>query len=124
MYAGKIIEFGNIFDVFFDPRHPYTWGLLSAIPDVSDEKGDLYSIPGTPPNLANEIVGDAFAPRNPFALDIDFKAEPPMFKVSSTHYVASWLADERAPKVEMPENLKERITMLKKEGLLYVEDKD
>ncbi len=121
MYAGRIIEFGNIFDVFFDPRHPYTWGLLSAIPDVSDEKGDLYSIPGTPPNLAEEIVGDAFAPRNPYALDIDFKAEPPLFKVSNTHYVASWLMDERAPKVEMPEILKERIALMRKEGLFYVE---
>lgn len=120
MYAGKIIEYGNIFDIFFDPKHPYTWGLLSAVPDVSDEKGELYSIPGTPPNLAKEIVGDAFAPRNPYALDIDFKAEPPLFKVSNTHYVASWLMDERAPKVEMPEALKERIAMMRKEGLLYV----
>ena len=94
--------------------------MLSAVPDVSDEKGELYSIPGTPPNLAKEIVGDAFAPRNPYALDIDFKAEPPLFKVSNTHYVASWLMDERAPKVEMPEALKERIAMMRKEGLLYV----
>ncbi|MBR4341391.1 MAG: ABC transporter ATP-binding protein [Lachnospiraceae bacterium] len=124
MYAGKIIEYGNIFDIFFDPKHPYTWGLLSAVPDVSDEKGDLYSIPGTPPNLAQEIVGDAFAPRNPYALEIDFKAEPPMFKVSNTHYVASWLMDERAPKAEMPETLKERIAQMKKEGLFYVESEE
>jgi oligopeptide transport system ATP-binding protein len=124
MYAGKIIEYGSIFDIFFDPKHPYTWGLLSAVPELSDEKGDLYSIPGTPPNLANEIVGDAFAPRNPYALDIDFKAEPPLFKVSNTHYVASWLMDERAPKVEMPDTIKERIALMRKEGLFYVEGRD
>jgi oligopeptide transport system ATP-binding protein len=119
MYAGKIIEYGNIFDIFYDPRHPYTWGLLSAIPDVSDEKGELYSIPGTPPNMAEKIIGDAFAPRNPYALAVDFKAEPPMFKISETHYAATWLADERSPKVEMPESLKERIRRMKEEGAEY-----
>ena len=120
MYAGKIIEYGTIFDIFYDPRHPYTWGLLSAVPEVSDEKGELYSIPGTPPNLALEIVGDAFAPRNPYALAVDFKAEPPLFKLSGTHYAATWLADPRAPKVEMPEELAGRIERMKKEGRDYV----
>ena len=123
MYAGKIIEYGTVFDIFYNPRHPYTWGLLSAIPEVSDEKGELYSIPGTPPNLAKEVVGDAFAPRNPYALAIDFKAEPPLFKLSETHYVASWLADERAPKVDMPEELKARIERMKQEEKDYVGQK-
>ncbi len=121
MYAGKIIETGNVFDIFYDPRHPYTWGLLSAIPESADGKGELYSIPGTPPNLAQEIVGDAFAPRNPYALAVDFKAEPPLFKVSKTHYAATWLLDERAPKVEMPDVLKKRIRLMKQEGKDYAE---
>jgi len=121
MYAGKIIEYGTVFDIFYDPRHPYTWGLLSAVPEVSDEKDDLYTIPGTPPNLSEEIVGDAFAPRNPYALAVDFKAEPPKYQLTQTHYVYSWLADERAPKVEMPEALKERIRRMKQEGIDYVD---
>ena len=120
MYAGKIIEYGTVFDIFYDPRHPYTWGLLSAIPELSDEKGELYSIPGTPPNLAREAAGDAFAPRNPYAMAIDFKAEPPLFRLSKTHYAATWLADERAPKVEMPQELKDRIERMKQEGEEYV----
>ena len=120
MYAGKIIESGTVFDILYDPRHPYTWGLLSAVPTVTDKKEELYAIPGTPPNLAKEIVGDAFAPRNPYALAIDFKMEPPLFKLSHTHYVASWLADPRAPKVEMPEELAKRIRMMKQEGEDYV----
>ena len=124
MYAGKIIEYGTVFDIFYNPRHPYTWGLLSAIPEGTEEKGELYSIPGTPPNLAKEIVGDAFAPRNPYALAIDFKAEPPLFRLSETHYVASWLADERAPKVEMPQELKDRIERMKQEGRDYVGRKE
>ena len=124
MYAGKIVEYGTVFDIFYDPRHPYTWGLLSAVPEVSDEKRDLYSIPGTPPNLAKEIVGDAFAPRNPYALAVDFKAEPPIFRVSDTHYAATWLLDERAPAVEMPAALKERIGRMKKEGRDYVIDSE
>ena len=120
MYAGKIIEYGSVFDIFYDPRHPYTWGLLSAIPEGAEDKGELYSIPGTPPNLAKEIKGDAFAPRNPYALAVDFKAEPPMFRVSDTHYAATWLLDERAPKVEMPKELKERIIKMKQEEAEYV----
>ena len=119
MYAGRIIETGSEFDIFFDPRHPYTWGLLSAVPEQGED-GELYSIPGTPPNLAQEIVGDAFAPRNPYALEVDFKAEPPLFQVGTHHYAATWLADERAPHVEMPESLKTRIEHMKKEGMDYV----
>ena len=120
MYAGKIVERGTVFDIFFDPRHPYTWGLLSAVPDMSDDKNDLYSIPGTPPNLTKPIVGDAFAPRNPYALAIDFKAEPPLFQISGTHYAATWLADPRAPKTEMPKDLSERIQKMKQEAKDYV----
>ncbi len=118
MYAGKIIETGTVFDIFFDPRHPYTWGLLSAIPDPNSGQ-ELYSIPGTPPNLAKEPQGDAFAPRNPYALEVDYKEAPPMFKVSDTHYAATWLLDERAPKVDRPKVLEERIEKMKKENLAY-----
>lgn len=122
MYAGKIIEYGTVFDIFYDPRHPYTWGLLSSVPGNGQEE-DLYCIPGTPPNLAKEIVGDAFAPRNPYALAIDFKAEPPLFQVSDTHFAATWLLDEHAPKVEMPQALKERIQKLKEEVKDYAGNK-
>ena len=111
MYAGKIIETGTINEIFYDPRHPYTWGLLSSMPDLDTDDDELYTIPGTPPNLAHEIKGDAFAPRNQFALNIDLRVEPPMFDVpgSNSHKVASWLMHEKAPKVEMPETLKKRI---------------
>ena len=119
MYAGKIVEQGTIDEIFYDPRHPYTWGLLSSMPDLDTNDDVLYTIPGTPPNLAYEIVGDAFAPRNPYALNIDLRLEPPMFDVpgSKTHKVASWLMHEKAPKVEMPESLKKRLEKMKVEGL-------
>lgn len=120
MYAGKIIETGTIVDIFYNPKHPYTWGLLSSVSEASDSDERLYTIPGTPPNLANEIVGDAFAPRNPYALNIDFKQEPPMFKISETHYAATWLADERAPKVKLPEIIEARINRMKKQEVDYV----
>ena len=109
MYAGKIIEKGLINEIFYDPRHPYTWGLLSSIPDIESKHARLFSIPGSPPNLLHESPGDAFAARNIFALDVDFEEAPPMFRVSETHFVASWLLDERSPKVTMPETLHERI---------------
>ena len=121
MYAGKVIELGSVFDIFYDPRHPYTWGLLSAVPEMSGEKGELYSIPGTPPDLSKEIVGDAFAPRNPYALAVDFKAEPPLFKLSETHYAATWLADPRAPKTDIPPELAARIERMKQEAKDYAE---
>lgn len=116
MYAGKIVEQGTINEIFYDPKHPYTWGLLSAMPDLTTDDPRLYTIPGSPPNLLHEKPGDAFAPRNPYALEIDDKAEPPMFKVSDTHYAATWLLDPRAPKVEMPSELKDRIERMKKEA--------
>ena len=116
MYAGKIVEKGEINEIFYDPRHPYTWGLLSAMPDLETDDERLYTIPGSPPNLLHEKKGDAFAPRNRYALEIDDKAEPPMFKITDTHYAARWLLDPRAPKVEMPQELKERIERMRKEA--------
>lgn len=119
MYAGKIVEKGAIDEIFYDPRHPYTWGLLSAMPDLDTDDERLYTIPGSPPNLLHEKEGDAFAPRNRFALEVDDKADPPMFQISDTHYAATWLLDPRAPKVEMPEELKARIERMKKEAEGY-----
>ena len=108
MYAGKIVEYGLEEDIFYDPRHPYTWALLSSIPDI-DSKEKLEAIPGTPPNMIYPPVGDAFALRSKYAMAIDFKKEPPLFKISDTHYAATWLLDPRAPKVEMPKIVKTRI---------------
>ena len=107
MYACDIVETGMVREVFYDPRHPYTWALLSSLPQLGVKGQDLYSIKGTPPNLFNEIKGDAFAPRNPQALAIDFEEQPPYFDVSPTHKARTWLLDPRAPKVEPPEHLKQ-----------------
>jgi oligopeptide transport system ATP-binding protein len=107
MYAGDIIEIGNCEEIFYNPKHPYTWALLSSLPQLGRKGEDLYSIKGTPPNLFQQIHGDAFAPRNPQALKIDFIERPPYFEVSPTHKVKTWLMDERAPKVEPPEHIKE-----------------
>lgn len=127
MYAGQIIEYGTVEEIFYDPRHPYTWGLLSSLPQLGDKSQELYAIVGTPPSLFNEIKGDAFAPRNEYAMEIDFEEEPPMFKVSDTHYAKTWLLDERAPKVEKPEviqNLHEKMKALTAKGGVYsVRDK-
>ncbi len=108
MYAGKIVEYGTAEEVFFDPRHPYTWALLSSIPDV-DSKERLDAIPGTPPNMIYPPKGDAFAPRSRYAMNIDLERQPPLFKVSETHYAATWLLHPRAPKAEMPSIVSERI---------------
>ena len=108
MYAGKIVEKGQIEEVFYNPKHPYTWALLSSIPDV-DSKEKLESIPGTPPNMIYPPVGDAFALRSKYALKIDFEVEPPLFDVSPTHKAATWLLYKNAPHVEMPKIVKERI---------------
>ena len=108
MYAGKIVEYGLEDEIFYDPKHPYTWALLSSIPDV-DSNEKLEAIPGTPPNMIYPPKGDAFALRSKYAMEIDFKKEPPFFKVSDTHYAATWLLDPRAPKVEMPSIVKTRI---------------
>jgi oligopeptide transport system ATP-binding protein len=106
MYAGDIIEIGTAEEVFYDPRHPYTWALLSSLPQLGIKGEPLYSIKGTPPNLFNEIKGDAFAPRNPKALKIDFVEKPPYFSVTPTHKAKTWLLDPRSPKVEPPEIIK------------------
>ena len=106
MYAGQVIEVGMANEVFFDPWHPYTWALLSALPQLGVKGEKLPAIDGTPPNLFNKIVGDAFAPRNRHALNIDFMEEPPMYEVTATHNVKAWLRDPRAPKVEQPHAIK------------------
>ena len=103
LYAGQIIELGTCEEIFYDPKHPYTWALLSSLPQLAERNTQLYSIMGTPPSLYNSIVGDAFAPRNPYCLKIDTLEEPPMFKVSDTHYAKTWLLDERCQKVEKPD---------------------
>lgn len=105
MYAGDIIEVGLTEEVFFDAKHPYTWALISSLPQLGNKGEELYSIKGTPPNLFKEIKGDAFAPRNQYALKIDFVERPPFFKVTDTHYARTWLLDPKAPKVEPPEVL-------------------
>ena len=103
LYAGQIIELATVEELFYDPRHPYTWALLSSLPQLAERNTKLYSITGTPPSLYNKIVGDSFAPRNPYCLKIDTLAEPPMFKVTETHYAKTWLLEPNAPKVEKPE---------------------
>ncbi len=106
MYAGNFVEIGKSEEIFYDPRHPYTWALLSSLPQLGEKGEDLFTIKGTPPNLFKEVVGDAFAPRNPRALKIDYVQEPPFFEVSPTHKAKTWLLDPRAPKVEPPESIK------------------
>ena len=108
MYAGRVVETGTTNEIFYHPQHPYTWGLLEATPTLSTEDDNLYTIPGNPPNMAKLAAGDPFAPRNPYALDIDFVKDPPMFKVSETHQAATWLLDERAPKVTLPVDIQAR----------------
>ena len=112
MYAGDIVEVGRCDEVFYDPKHPYTWALLSSLPQLGVKGQALYSIQGTPPNLFQEVQGDAFAPRNPQALNIDFVERPPYFEVSPTHKARTWLLDPRAPKVEPPEHIR----LLKERG--------
>ena len=114
LYAGQIVELGKVEEVFYDPRHPYTWALLSSLPQLAERNTTLYSITGTPPSLYNSIVGDAFAPRNPYCMKIDTLEEPPMFQVSETHFAKTWLLDPRAPKVEKPEGIRDIHTKLMK----------
>ena len=120
MYAGKIVEVGNVNEIFYQPAHPYTWGLLSAMPDLDTDDHRLYSIPGSPPNLLHEPKGDAFTPRNAFAMAIDEKAAPPLFKISDTHYAATWLLHPDAPQVELPEGLRVRLERARKEAEKYL----
>ena len=112
MYAGEIVEYGMVEEVFYDPKHPYTWSLLSSLPQLASADGELYSIPGTPPSLYSTIKGDAFALRSDYAMEIDFEEQAPAFKVSETHWAKTWLLHENAPKVEKPEvinNLHDKI---------------
>ena len=120
MYAGKIVEYGTAEEVFYNPQHPYTWALLSSMPDL-DTNEKLDAIPGTPPNMIYPPVGDAFAERNKYALDIDFEMQPPMYEVSPTHYAATWLLHPNAPKVEMPKIITERIKRMQERGGQHAE---
>lgn len=117
MYAGRIVEYGKSEEIFMEPKHPYTWGLLASVPDMEDDSKDLYAIPGAPPNLMYPPRGDAFALRSDYAMNIDFEEESPFFKVTDTHYAATWLLHPDAPEVEMPGILKNRIENMKKGGL-------
>lgn len=108
MYGGQVVEYGEVEEIFFEPAHPYTWALLTSMPDL-EIKEKLRSIPGTPPNMVNPPKGDAFAARNEFAMEIDFVQPPPFFKITDTHYAATWLLHEDAPKINMPEVLQSRI---------------
>lgn len=110
MYAGKIVEYGLAEEIFYNPQHPYTWSLMSSMPDMDiEDEEELYVIRGTPPNMLNPPDGDAFAERNPYALKLDFEEEPPLFKVSDTHYAATWLLHPKAPKMDLPPTLIRRI---------------
>ena len=102
MYTGKIVEIGTAEEVYYDPRHPYTWGLMQSLPALNKGAAELKTIPGMPPTLINPPKGDAFAYRNPYALEIDYHQQPPMFQITDTHYAATWLLDPRAPKITPP----------------------
>lgn len=114
MYAGKIVEQGLTEELFLDPKHPYTWALISSIPDEDDKGGKLTSIPGTPPNLISPPKGDAFAPRNKYAVKIDFEHQPPLFEISKTHKAATWLLHPKAPEHEVPDEVKAKINASRK----------
>ncbi|MBO4278395.1 MAG: ABC transporter ATP-binding protein [Spirochaetales bacterium] len=112
LYGGQIVELGTVEDIFYEPRHPYTWALLSSLTQLAEKGDDLFSIPGTPPSLYNKIIGDAFAPRNAYAMAIDRVKEPPMFQINDHHWAKTWLLDPRAPKVDPPkiiQNLHEKM---------------
>ncbi|WP_102336138.1 ABC transporter ATP-binding protein [Salimicrobium jeotgali] len=116
MYAGKIVEIGKVDDIFYNPKHPYTWGLLGSMPSLDSNDDELYAIPGSPPDLMHPPKGDAFAPRSDFAMKIDFEQEPPMFKVSDDHYAATWLLHENAPAVQPPESVQTRMKGMTRES--------
>ncbi|MGG3624428.1 ABC transporter ATP-binding protein [Bacillus gobiensis] len=116
MYGGKIVEIGTADDIFYNPKHPYTWGLLSSMPSLDATEEKLYAIPGSPPDLLKPPKGDAFAARNQYAMKIDFEKEPPMFKVSDTHYAATWLLHPNAPRHEPPEAVKQRMKQFSGKG--------
>ena len=105
LYGGQIVELGTVEDIFYEPAHPYTWALLSSMPQLGTRGEELFSIPGTPPSLYNKIVGDAFAPRSQYAMAIDFVKEPPAFEINDHHWAKTWLLDPRSPKVERPKSI-------------------
>ncbi|MGE7841911.1 ABC transporter ATP-binding protein [Lysinibacillus sp. NPDC093712] len=110
MYAGQIVEYGTVSDIFYNPKHPYTWGLLGSMPDLDSNEDELLrTIPGSPPDLTNPPKGDAFAARNEFAMAIDYEQEPPMFQVSDTHFAKTWLLHPDAPKIPLPDAVAKRI---------------
>lgn len=110
MYAGQIVEYGTVNDIFYNPKHPYTWGLLGSMPDLDSNEDELLrTIPGSPPDLTNPPKGDAFAARNEFAMAIDYEQEPPMFQVSDTHFAKTWLLHPDAPKIPLPDAVAKRI---------------
>jgi oligopeptide transport system ATP-binding protein len=117
MYAGQIVEYGSVREIFYDPRHPYTWALISSLPTLARKGEPLFAIPGTPPTLFNQIVGDAFAPRNHYALNVDFEEEPPFYQVSPTHFAKTWLLDPQAPHADPPDAVK----IMRKKGNIYTE---
>lgn len=119
MYAGQIVEVGTGDEIFYNPQHPYTWGLLASIPSIEENQTELYTIPGSPPNLANAVTGDAFAPRNAYALEIDFVEEPGPYKISDTHFAKTWLLHPEAPEVEPPADIQKRYA---KYATLYPEE--
>ncbi|WP_027108323.1 ABC transporter ATP-binding protein [Lacticigenium naphthae] len=119
MYAGKIVEKATVNEIFYEPKHPYTWGLLLAMPDLETNPDKLVSIPGNPPNMAHEMEGDPFYPRNPYALHIDKKKEPPLIKVSETHAAATWLLSEKGPEYSLPIELQQRIERMREEDRVY-----
>lgn len=119
MYAGQIVEYGTVEDIFYNPKHPYTWGLLGSMPDLNESTDELLrAIPGSPPNLIDPPKGCAFAPRNEYALAIDYEKEPPMFQVSDTHYAKTWLLHPDAPKISIPEVVARRIEAQKQGGTM------
>ncbi|MDE5977755.1 MAG: ABC transporter ATP-binding protein [Turicibacter sp.] len=107
MYSGQIIEYGQVEEIFYEPAHPYTWALLSSLPQLGQKGQELFSIAGTPPSLYHEVIGDAFAPRNHYAMPIDFEEEPPFFELTPTHFAKTWLCDSRAPKVDLPKQIQQ-----------------
>nr|WP_279535548.1 oligopeptide/dipeptide ABC transporter ATP-binding protein [Spiroplasma chinense] len=115
MYSGQVVEKGTVDEIFYNSMHPYTWALLLSLPQLGTKGEELYSIEGTPPSLFSKILGDSFAPRNKLALKIDYIHEPPLFKISETHFVKSWLLDKRAPKIEKPKELVNLHNFIKKQ---------
>lgn len=120
MYAGEVVEFGTVEDIFYDPRHPYTWSLLSSLPQLANFNGELFSIPGTPPSLFTPVLGDAFAPRSEFAMQVDFEESPPIFQVTENHWAKTWLLHPEAPKATKPEVIQDLHSKIKSK--MSVED--